>query len=222
MSNLFLFYSAVTFIAITQYIALSWTGNKRIVETGNLATQRGGQRERDKVWSFLSLLQNWASRCLWESKCPSRCICLEIRWCWNTLSGGGDTQQADRGRKKKGEGKIDIAVERKPEGLQSTRFLFEYLNIIWISNNSNFLCLSLLQDSITQSASVKVGVTAVNLGFTLLSPSDNQFQTPAMPIFPSHPFFLAFCLLVLFPTQNQFQSVDIAEFPVIRAVHMCA
>lgn len=44
---------------------------------------------------------------------------------------------------KRGEGRIDRPVaQRKPEGLWSTSFLFEYLNIIWISNGGNFLCSS--------------------------------------------------------------------------------
>lgn len=192
-------------MAITQYIALSWTGNKRIVERGNLATQRGGQKERDKVCSLLSLLLDAPKL---NEPLPVRVkMPLKLHLPWNKMmlkhTQWGRRYTTGRQRKKKGgEGRIDIAVERKPEGLQGTRFLFEYLNIIWISNDSNFLCLSLLQDSITQSASVNVGVTTVNLGFTLHSPSDNQFQTPAMPIFPSHPFFLAFCLLLLFPTQK--------------------
>lgn len=152
--------------------------------------------------------QNWTSRCQWESKCPSSCICLEIRWCWNTLSGGGDTQQADRGRKK-GRGKDRHSCWEK--GSAKHKILFEYLNIIWISNDSNFLCLSLLQDSITQSASVKVGVTTVNLGFTLLSP-----LWQSVPNSRHACFFLAFCLLFLFPTQNQFQFVDIAKLTLVK------
>lgn len=175
----------------------------------------GGRQSAQSPVPTVGCTETRTSCCLCESKWPSSCICLEITRSRNTLSGGGDAQQTNGGRKSRRG--TDSCCERA-EGLAPHKLFIwiseYYLNIKWwwfffFSNPSP------VQDSIPRSACVSATSPR-----WILVPLHTIPLTIHSEFLPCQPFFFFF-FLSFCPWRSSFSLFFLTPRGIFLLISVC-